>query len=144
MHEGRHVQQLDRDARGDELLGYGLPRADEDQHRPQALAARGERPGDMTLERLAVTLRDAPKAGLGAVEELREPVAPGREHLRDLRETGRRGQVARRAHVASTSPAWIAMIPPAVRSQRTFTRPTAAIAAARPRASGNRRTELGR
>ena len=44
----------------------------------------------------------------------------------------------------STVPTWIAMIPPAVTSQRTSTIHTAAIAAPSPRAFGKRRTELGR
>ena len=47
-------------------------------------------------------------------------------------------------HDGLTVPACMAMIPPAVISQRTSTSPIAVIAAPSPRASGKRRTELGR
>ena len=47
-------------------------------------------------------------------------------------------------HQAATVPAWRAMMPPAVRIQRTSTRPAPASTAASPSGPGNRLTELGR
>ena len=54
------------------------------------------------------------------------------------------GSELRLRRVHRRVPAWIAMIPPAVRSQRTSSRPAAAIRAASSSGPGKRRTLLGR
>ena len=138
------MKKLDGHRGGHEVVGGLVARADEHEHRPQPLAAGAERPADVPLQLCAITHRHLPQPFLGALEQPAQPVAAGCEHLGDLRQAGCGREVPRRAHSASTSPAWMAMIPPAVRIQRTFTSPTAVMAAASPRASGNRRTELGR
>ncbi len=71
---------------------------------------------------------------LGALEQAPERRAAGREHRSELSLCG----IHRRV------PAWIAMIPPAVRTQRTSLRPAATIRAASSPGPGKRRTLLGR
>ena len=95
----------------------GFAAADEHERRAKALAARRERRAGVVRQRRSVARRDFAETCLRLLE-------PPADH--------------------STVPTWIAMIPPAVSSQRTSTMPTAAIAAASPRALGKRRTELGR
>src|SRR5256885_13786681 len=115
MHQRGHVQELDRRGPAQQLVA--LAAADEHEGRAKPLATGGERGAGVVRQRRSVTRRDFAETCFRLLE-------PPADH--------------------STVPTWIAMIPPAVSSQRTSTIPTAAIAAASPRAVGKRRTELGR
>ena len=135
MHEGGHVEQLHRRAGGHQALVLAVAvAAQEHEHRPQALAPSGQGARRVRTERGAVALGHLGQPRLGALEQARERRAAGREHRSKLS----LGGVHRRV------PAWIAMIPPAVRIQRTSLRPAAAIRAASSSGPGKRRTLLGR
>ena len=108
--------------------------AQEHEHGAEPLATRGERSGGVHAERGPVSLCHLGQAGLGALEEASQRWTAGGEHRSELR--------LRRVH--RRVPAWIAIIPPAVRSQRTSSRPAAAIRAASSSGPGKRRTLLGR
>ena len=140
MHERGHVEQLDGGAGAHEVLAARIARADEQQHRPQPLAPRGERAGGVAAELGAVAQGDLLQPPLAPLDQLAQARACRVEHGGELLGAAGRSGGAQ----GSTVPEWMAMMPPAVRIQRTSTSPTAAIAAPRPRASGKRRTEFGR
>ena len=147
MDQRGHVEELDRHGGLDQRVGRGIARAHVHEHRAEPLPSGRERARSVRRQRIAVTLRDLLKPRLGPFQERAELGPGGGEDVGELRRARRgSGSPARRAQPrsSSTSPAWIAMIPPAVTIQRTRTSPTAAMAAASPRASGKRRTELGR
>ena len=126
VHQRGHVEQLHRRARRHEPLVVALA-AEEHQHRPQPLAARRQRAGGVRAQLGAVALGHLGQPALGALEQtrpapVRPPTAP------------RRAAPARCSHVGF--PAWIAMMPPAVRIQRTSSSPAAAIRAASSSGSG--------
>ena len=60
VHERRRVHQLDRDRRAQRGVATGRirPGGDEDQQRPQPLAARGDRRAGVLAQRRAVRMRD--------------------------------------------------------------------------------------
>ena len=134
--ERRAVDELDGRRRADEPLAVRVVGGEEHEQRPQALAARGDRRARVLGERHAVAGRE-----LRAGAPRRAPAAPGTwsPAARMTSVTGP-ATATRQAFV----PAWIAMIPPAVRIQRMSRRPARAMAAARPSGGGKRRTELGR
>ena len=74
--------------------------------------------------------------------DLGQALLGAREQLGDARSRGLEDRLNVRAQV--TVPECMAMIPPAVRIQRTSVIPAAAMRAARSRGLGKRRTELGR
>ena len=130
--ERRHVDELDRGAGGDGALAGALlrRRAEEDEHRPQALAAG--------RERLGADLADEP--GMGADRAL-EP------HLEQLEvgvEPGRRADGGERAHSALLVAVCSATIPPPSSRQRISPKPARRIASARSSGPGKRRTLAGR
>ena len=91
----------------------------------------------MAGERAAMARRELRQAPLDAHEQAGDVVTGGAD---DLGDRGGWGRVRHQARV----PAWIAMIPPAVRIQRMSRSPARSIDAARPSGAGKRRTELGR
>ena len=133
MHQRGHVQELHRRARGHQALGR-LGRAEEDQHRPEPLSAGRERAARVARELLAVALRHLREPRLGALEQIGQRRAARRQHRAELCLGGVQGLL----------PAWMAMMPPAVRIQRTSASPAAAIRAASSSGPGKRRTLLGR
>ena len=84
----------------------GLAGAEQDQHRPQPLAARRQRRRRVLAEALAVAADRLPQALLDLSQPRRQPAARGVEDRRHRRRHGR-------APGHSLLPLWIAMIPPA-------------------------------
>ena len=107
---------------------------EEDEQRAQPLAAGGDRVAGRHREGGAGVGGDGGQARLDR-----------RHQLGDVR-ADRLGDPGhgRRAHAAGTVPECRAMIPPAVRIQRTSVSPAPAIAAPRPSGPGKRRTDAGR
>ena len=108
VHERRHVQQLHgHPARHEPLVG---PRCgQEHEHRPEPLAARGERAAGVTAER-------APWPS--ATSASRSSVRASRSASSGPPAASTEPSCACAVFTASV-PAWMAMIPPAVRIQRT-------------------------
>ena len=134
VHERGHVQQLHRRRGGHELLVVVAVGAQEDEHGPQPLAARGERAAGVAGQLGAVAAGHLGEPRLGALEQAGELLAARPEHRPEL--------CLSRVHDAV--PAWMAMIPPAVRIQCTSSRPAAAMRAASSSGPGKRRTLEGR
>ena len=121
--ERRGVDQLDRDRRAQDpgVVARPAPGGEEDEQRAQALAAGGDR--------LAGVLGPAARRA-------RRPAPPAAPRARSI-SPGTCGPPAATTAstlavvgITRTSPTWIAMIPPAVRIQRTVRSPAASIAAA--------------
>ena len=106
---GTHEPRLVGDRRPVRRLAGG----EEHEQRAQALAACGDRRGRMTGERLAVVGGELGQARFGPLQQAGEARAAGAEHGVERLGPGR-GRVAFGGAVHATSPAWIAMIPPAV------------------------------
>ncbi len=83
--QGRHVDQLDRGRRADRRRAALGPGAEQDQHRPQPLAARGEGRGGVLAERLAVAADRLAQQLLHLAEPRRQPAAGGVEDRRHRR-----------------------------------------------------------
>ena len=108
--------------------------AEEHEHGAQALAACRQRVRGVAPELAAVAARYLAQALLGSPQEPRERRSSRGKDRRELL----------RGALQLLTPAWMAMIPPAVSTQRTPSSPAAAISPARPSGAGKRRTELGR
>jgi hypothetical protein len=134
MHERGHVQQLDGRRGGDQPV-VSATGTEEDEHRPQPLASGEQRAAGMTSQLEAVALRHLAETRLRALEHAREPRTSGGEHRAELGLS--------RVHVRLV-PEWMAMMPPAVSTQRTSSSPAAAIRAPSSSARGKRRTLDGR
>ena len=106
---------------------------EEDEQRPQPLAAGADRRARVRGEHLAVRGR-----------QLLEPLLEPRHQRRDVRATrlDEGEDLLGAAH--RTVPAWMAMIPPAVRIQRTSVSPRRPAAPPSASGPGKRLTELGR
>ena len=110
---------------------------DDHQQRPQALAARGDRRAGVLGEHRAVGRGDHREPLLHARHRARDVGAARLDHRRD-------GLGARHQAPVPFVPTWRAMMPPAVRIQRTSTSPAAAITAASRSGAGKRLTDFGR
>ena len=109
------------------------PRREEDEQRPQPLAAGADRRARVLREQLAVRVRELLQPLLEPLHQPRD-VRPARLDERD--------DLLGAAH--ATVPECRAMMPPAVRIQRTSRSPAAAIRPASASGSGKRLTERGR
>jgi hypothetical protein len=138
--ERGHVHQLDGDRGPDGVLTHRVARAEEHDQRAQPLAAGAERVRRVAAQLLAVARPDGRQALLAACEGARQARASGGEHRL---EPGQAGSLPGR-HAHDFTPRWIAMIPPAVTTQRTRSSPAAARRPASSSGPGKRRTELGR
>ena len=134
VHERRHVEKLDSRARRHQAGAVSVA-AEEDQYRAQPLSSRGERPLGVPGELPAVAASHLGQAILRAHEQRGELGAARGQHRAELRLSGVHG---------SRVPACSAMMPPAVRIQRTSTSPAAAMRAASSSGPGKRRTLDGR
>jgi hypothetical protein len=134
VHERRHVQQLDRGGRGDEAIAVAVA-AQDHENRAQPLPTCRQRAVRVGRELGAVAARHLGEPRLGPLEQPRELRPAGREHRTELG--------LGRVHGARV-PEWIAMMPPAVRIQRTSMRPAAAMLAPSASGPGKRRTLFGR
>ncbi len=106
MDQGRHVNQLDRGGRPRGSLATAGTGAEQDEQRPQALAARRQRCRNVGAEQLAVTGGLFAQQVLDLSQPGRQPATGGVEHCRD------RGRYrAGPGHPAM--PLWIVTIPPA-------------------------------
>ena len=128
-----HVQQLHRHRGAQGRLGVAV-RAEEHEQRAQPLAAGAQSARRVARELRAVALGHLRQPRLGPVQQPRQLGAAGGEDLPEL--------ILGRVH--ALVPACSAMMPPAVRIQRTSPRPASTIFAASPFGPGKRRTELGR
>ncbi len=108
----------------------GSPRGQQDEQGAQALAPGGDRVAGPAGQRRAGEQRDRPQPVLDPPDQSGQVLAA---RLDD------RGDVCH-----ATSPTCSAMMPPAVRIQRTFVRPAPSMTAASPSGAGKRFTELGR
>ena len=117
MHERRHVEQLDRRGGRHELVRVARP-AQEHEDRAQALAARRQRAVRVRGELGAVARAHLGEPRLRPLEQPRQLGAARRQHRSELSLRGVHG---------ARVPEWMAMIPPAVRIQRTSVRPAAAM-----------------
>ena len=136
MDQRRRVDQLDRDRGPQHAVVVGLdPLAgrEEDEQRPQPLAAGPDRRARVLGEQLAVR-------GRQHLEPLLQPRHQGRDVRATRLDEGE--DLFGAAH--RTIPAWMAMIPPAVRIQRTSVRPAAASFPPSASGPGKRLTLLGR
>ena len=136
MDQRRRVDQLDRDRGAQHAVVVGLdPLAgrEEDEQRPQPLAAGPDRRARVAGEQLAVR-------GRQHLEPLLQPRHQGRDVRAARLDEGE--DLLRAAH--RTIPAWMAMIPPAVRIQRTSVSPAAASFPPSASGPGKRLTLLGR
>ena len=138
MHQGRAVDELDGDGAAHDVgrVVVRRPRGEEDEQRPQPLAAGGDRRAGVGREDLAVPARQLGQAVLDVREQRRDARPSGLDDLADGLGGG--------GHVLGTVPTCRAMIPPAVRIHRTSVSPAPARTAPSPSGPGNRRTELGR
>ena len=132
MDERRHVHELDGGAARDGALSGALVRrrAEEDEHRAQALAAGRERVG--------ADLADEP--GMGADRAL-EPLLEQLEIGVEARGGADGGE---RAHAALLVAAWSATMPPPSRRQPISPKPARRIASPSSSGPGKRRTLAGR
>ena len=129
------MDELDRDGRAHDALGVGLGLAgrEEDEQRAQPLAPGPDRRAGMLGEQRAVRPRQRLETLLQARHQRRHVRAAGldeREHLLGA------------AH--RTVPECRAMMPPAVRIQRTSVSPASASLPPSCSGAGKRLTELGR
>ena len=129
VHERGRVHQLHGSGGPQGPLAVG-PRGQEHAQRPQALAAGGDRRAGVLGQHLAVARGQHRQAGLEAAHQLRDVRAA---RLDDRLDGAHR-----------LVPAWIAMMPPAVRIQEMSVRPAASSLPASSRGLGKRLTEFGR
>ena len=134
------MHELDGHRGGHGSRRAALARAQEHHERAQPLAPGAQRAGGVAAEAGAVARGDLGEALLGQGEPARELRAADRQQRLELSET--LGGACRRAH--GFVPTWMAMIPPAVSTQRTSTSPVRTSSAPSSLGPGKRRTELGR
>ena len=137
MDERRGVDELDGD-RGAQDAGAlavgGRAGGHEHEQRAQALAAGGDRRARVLAQHRAVRGGDLGQARLEPLEHPGDVRAPGLDH---------RGDGLGGGHQA-TVPEWMAMMPPAVRIQRTSLSPARDSAPPSASGPGKRFTDLGR
>ena len=131
------MDELDRDGGAQDPRSHAVrrrPRGDQHEQRAQALAPGGDRRARVLAQRGPVRSGDLGEASLEALEHRGHVGAAGLDD---------RGDGLGGGHQA-TVPEWRAMMPPAVRIQRTSVRPARAIAAASGSGPGKRLTDFGR
>ena len=136
VHERGRVHQLHGHRAPQHRVGVARlgPGGHEHEQRPQPLAAGGDRRAGVLGQHGAVGARELGQARLEALHQLRDVRAAGLDDRGDRLGAGHQALV----------PECRAMIPPAVRIQRTSTSPAAAITPPSSLGPGKRLTELGR
>ena len=161
MDERRAVDELDGRGGAHQAVAGAADltrRGEDDQQRAQPLAARGDRRSRVLGEHRAVAGGDLAQQLLDPVQQRQDVRPAGVDDGRDrpALDCGRRARAAVahgsgcvplrdvRIGAAGLTPTCVAMIPPAVSTQRICCSPARSNAAASPAGSGQRLTLLGR